>query len=274
MAEVTKPIALDETFNTTESTPRNIADVLAEGLDDLANAVKPDASDIDLAPISGMSATNVQSGISELKGTLVNKIAFDTETTSQMYQAIITSGGSLVTLTSTATATLTNNATSGVSVGYFKKSTSGHVGFSIVNYVSMNTWTGRITSSGTVEYLSSLASKADLVTYNSLTLTARNKSGTSDCVIDAQSCYVKNSVAYIGITVHSISNTQNIQILLPSGMKPKQNGIIGICGKGSSRWALTDAQYYYVASDIGGLELNQITANTYYHIIVTLPLAS
>lgn len=32
MAEVTKPIALDESFNTTESTPRNIADVLAEGL--------------------------------------------------------------------------------------------------------------------------------------------------------------------------------------------------------------------------------------------------
>lgn len=36
--KVTKPIALDESFNTTEETPRNIADVLAEGLNDIANA--------------------------------------------------------------------------------------------------------------------------------------------------------------------------------------------------------------------------------------------
>ena len=30
MSEVTKPIALDESFKTTEATPRNIADVLAD----------------------------------------------------------------------------------------------------------------------------------------------------------------------------------------------------------------------------------------------------
>jgi hypothetical protein len=34
--------------------------------------VKPNASDIPLDPITGMSATNVQSGISELKGTLTD----------------------------------------------------------------------------------------------------------------------------------------------------------------------------------------------------------
>ena len=39
MATVTKPIALDESFNTTEVTPRNIADVLAEGIGDLIHAV-------------------------------------------------------------------------------------------------------------------------------------------------------------------------------------------------------------------------------------------
>lgn len=52
MAEVTKPIALDESFNTTESTPRNTADVLAEGLDAIANAIPAkslnDLSDTDI----------------------------------------------------------------------------------------------------------------------------------------------------------------------------------------------------------------------------------
>ena len=86
MSEVTKPIALDESLNTTESTPRNIADVLADELvisdlvtqaqaivtklQGIISAVKPNASDIPLAPIPGMSANNVQLGISELKGTL------------------------------------------------------------------------------------------------------------------------------------------------------------------------------------------------------------
>ena len=84
MADITSPIALDESFNTTETTPRNIADVVADETGDLVtqataivtklqaliNAVKPNASDIPLDPITGMSANNVQLGISELKGTL------------------------------------------------------------------------------------------------------------------------------------------------------------------------------------------------------------
>ena len=39
MATVTKPIALDESINTTEQTPRNIADVLAEELAGIAGAI-------------------------------------------------------------------------------------------------------------------------------------------------------------------------------------------------------------------------------------------
>lgn len=39
MATVTKPIALDESLNTTETPSRNIADVLAEGLDDIVTAL-------------------------------------------------------------------------------------------------------------------------------------------------------------------------------------------------------------------------------------------
>lgn len=41
MATVTKPIALDESLNTTEATPRNIADVLAEELSGIASALTP-----------------------------------------------------------------------------------------------------------------------------------------------------------------------------------------------------------------------------------------
>ena len=41
MATVTKPMALDESFNTTENTSRNVADVLAEGLSDIADAISP-----------------------------------------------------------------------------------------------------------------------------------------------------------------------------------------------------------------------------------------
>lgn len=39
MAEITKPIALDESFNTTEGSTRNIADVLAQGIGDLVTVV-------------------------------------------------------------------------------------------------------------------------------------------------------------------------------------------------------------------------------------------
>lgn len=61
MAEVTKPIALDESLNTTESTPRNIADVLAEGLGDIAEAVVPRAATE--IPIESGSATNTKAYI-------------------------------------------------------------------------------------------------------------------------------------------------------------------------------------------------------------------
>lgn len=39
MAEITKPMALDESLNTTESSPRNIADVLAQGIGNLVTVV-------------------------------------------------------------------------------------------------------------------------------------------------------------------------------------------------------------------------------------------
>lgn len=66
------PPLLDKTMNTTESTPRNLADVLASGLANIANNVKPDGSDISI-DVPGMSATNVDDGFSELKQSLANK---------------------------------------------------------------------------------------------------------------------------------------------------------------------------------------------------------
>ena len=64
MATVTKPIALDESFNTTEQTPRNIADVLAEGLSHItgrtASEVEYDNTD------SGLTSDDVQGAIDEL----------------------------------------------------------------------------------------------------------------------------------------------------------------------------------------------------------------
>ena len=75
--EITSPIALDESFNTTENTSRNIADVLADELSNLADAVKPDAGDIALDTISGMSANNVQDGIEELKQSLATYSYYD-----------------------------------------------------------------------------------------------------------------------------------------------------------------------------------------------------
>lgn len=58
MATVTSPILTDATF--------------ATKMDALAAAVKPDASDIPLTPPSGMTATNVQDGFSEIKQSLSN----------------------------------------------------------------------------------------------------------------------------------------------------------------------------------------------------------
>ena len=66
MATVTKPIALDESLNTTEQTPRNIADVLAQELSRItgrnASQVEYDNTD------SGLTADNVQDAIDEVNG--------------------------------------------------------------------------------------------------------------------------------------------------------------------------------------------------------------
>jgi len=82
------PPLLDKTMNTTEQIPRNLADVLASGLANIANNVKPDGSDISI-DVPGMSATNVNDGFSELKGTLtelttitpITVTAYDSKTT-------------------------------------------------------------------------------------------------------------------------------------------------------------------------------------------------
>lgn len=55
MSEVTKPIALDESINTTEQTPRNIADVLAEELAGIAGAITTSESVEDI--LSDMATT-------------------------------------------------------------------------------------------------------------------------------------------------------------------------------------------------------------------------
>lgn len=104
-------------------------------------------------------------------------------------------------------------------------------------------------------------------TYTSFNVTAANTSGVSDCVIDTQQNYTKNGIAFIGITLHAVSNTTDINITLPNNITFKQNGIIGICGKGG-RWSVSGAQYLYIKSN--GLSLNNITANAYYHIAISL----
>jgi len=78
MATVTKPIALDESFNTTEVTPRNIADVLAEGLSHItgrtASEVEYDNTD------SGLTADNVQDAIDEVNGKVPTLPSVDIQT--------------------------------------------------------------------------------------------------------------------------------------------------------------------------------------------------
>ena len=72
MATVTKPIALDESLNTTEQTPRNVADVLAQELSAVATAIggisAPSAEDVSYDNTdSGLTADNVQDAIDEVK---------------------------------------------------------------------------------------------------------------------------------------------------------------------------------------------------------------
>lgn len=71
MATVTKPIALDESLNTTELSSRNVADVLAQELSAVATAIggitHPDAEDIAYDnSVSGLSATDVQNALDEI----------------------------------------------------------------------------------------------------------------------------------------------------------------------------------------------------------------
>ena len=62
MALVTKPPALDESINTTELSPRNLADVLAQELAGIASAISsgsPIASYVLRCPTSGYTSTSV-----------------------------------------------------------------------------------------------------------------------------------------------------------------------------------------------------------------------
>ena len=66
MATVTKPIALDESFNTTETPSRNIADVLAS----LGDAISQGAQ-----PVTKKLATN---SFKTINGGLVDGMYYDT----------------------------------------------------------------------------------------------------------------------------------------------------------------------------------------------------
>ena len=71
MANVTKPIALDESLNTTELSSRNVADVLAQELSAVATAIGgiavPSADHVSYDnSVSGLSATDVQNALDEI----------------------------------------------------------------------------------------------------------------------------------------------------------------------------------------------------------------
>lgn len=58
MALVTKPPALDESMNTTEQTPRNVADVLAQELSGIATAISGDSDKAPKTDIATVEPTN------------------------------------------------------------------------------------------------------------------------------------------------------------------------------------------------------------------------
>lgn len=78
MATLKEPFALDRSLNTTEVTPRNIADVLAEGLSHItgrtASEVEYDNTD------SGLTADNVQDAIDEVNGKVPTLPSVDIQT--------------------------------------------------------------------------------------------------------------------------------------------------------------------------------------------------
>lgn len=94
MATVTKPIALDESINTTEQTPRNIADVLAEELARIAgNILPPNASQIAYDnTASGLTATNVQDAIDEVISSQADVIADTMADLTENKTATVTDG--------------------------------------------------------------------------------------------------------------------------------------------------------------------------------------
>ncbi len=67
MAEQYAPIAKDESFNTTDLTPKNIADVLKDGLQNIADSVKPTADEIPFDNTgTSLVSTDVEGAIKEL----------------------------------------------------------------------------------------------------------------------------------------------------------------------------------------------------------------
>lgn len=102
MVTITKPMALDESFNTTESTSRNQADVLAgieqaimRGFGQVANAVSYDNTD------SGLTANNVQDAIDEVDDT-VDGLVDDLAEISSDIESTKTVSGNPLTLTDAA----------------------------------------------------------------------------------------------------------------------------------------------------------------------------
>ncbi len=78
MAEIMKPPALDESLNTTEVQSRNVADVLAQELQNLASSVKPSADEIDFDNTgTSLSSTNVEGAIKEVDTELSNKVKYN-----------------------------------------------------------------------------------------------------------------------------------------------------------------------------------------------------
>lgn len=74
MAEQYAPIAKDESFNTTDLTPKNIADVLQDGLATLASSVKPTADEIPFDNTgTSLVSTDVEGAIKETAGVTYSK---------------------------------------------------------------------------------------------------------------------------------------------------------------------------------------------------------
>ena len=124
MAQVTKPIALDESLNTTEATPRNIADVLAEEIGNLVTAVSR------IAPSTTVSWSQIQQS-----GTKIAEITINGSTT-DVYAP--TGGGFSALLIITAGTGLTVTASKG---GDSYTATETSTGTYEVSVDSAGTWT-------------------------------------------------------------------------------------------------------------------------------------